>query len=355
MNLNLAETRLLFSGRHVPRNPLQVQNKNRVKDRDQEQRDEGSDGESANLGIAERLPERPPFERERKQSKDGRPDGDHYRTNALNAGIGKSTFEWFALFVHLLDEIEEHDHVADDDANEAGNPKECHEPEWRAHDRQCDQRSDRSVRCGRKHKQGLDGILELKEQSQLDAYERDEEDDGEIHESIDLLRFLTSDLQLISRRKPILKIFQFGFDRSKDFRREDSGRRKTQYRNRAKMLAAPYATRFKNIPDGGNRKQRNSSVLLRGINIETLDLRQLCTVLRAQTGNDRDALVAFFECSNWRSADRGCGRIGYISVRDTDQVRAIRINLNLYLQAVGSPIIPQHRISRRLSKNIHCL
>jgi len=47
--------------------------------------------------------------------------------------------------------------------------------------------------------------------------------DGEIHESIDLLRFLTGDLQLISRRKPILKVFQFGFNRSKDFRREDSG------------------------------------------------------------------------------------------------------------------------------------
>jgi len=35
--------------------------------------------------------------------------------------------------------------------------------------------------------------------------------------SIDLFRFLTSDLQLISRRKPIPKIFQFGFDRSKTF------------------------------------------------------------------------------------------------------------------------------------------
>src|SRR6266446_3884465 len=254
MNLNLAETRLLFSGRHVPRNPLQVQNKNRVKDRDQEQRDEGSDGESANLGIAERLPERPPFERERKQSKDGRPDGDHYRTNALNAGIGKSTFEWFALFVHLLDEIEEHDHVADDDPNEAGNPKECHEPEWRAHDRQCDQRTDRSVRCGRKHKQRLDGILELHKQSQVDADERDEENDGEIQESVVLLRFLASDLQLIPGREAILKILYFGLDRSKDFRREDSGRRKAQDRNGAKMLASPYPTCFKNVPHARNRE-----------------------------------------------------------------------------------------------------
>src|SRR6267143_557201 len=236
--------------------------------------------------------------------------------------------------------------MADDDPDQAGNPKECHEPEGRAHDRQRDQRSDRSVRCGRKHKQGLDGILELDEQGQVDADERDKENVGEIHESIDLLRVFTSDLQLISRRKPILKIFQFGFDRSKDFRRENSGRRKAQYRNRAKVLAAAYPTRFKNVPHGRNRKQRNSSVLLRGINIETLDLRQLCTILRAQTGNNRDTLVSFFEGADWRSADRGCGRIGYVSVRDAYQVRAIRINLNLYLWAVRSPIIPQHRNSR---------
>src|SRR6266852_1802168 len=196
--------------------------------------------------------------------------------------------------------------MADDDADEAGDSKECHETEGRTHDRQSDQRSHRSVRCGRKHKQGLDGILELHEQSEVDADERDEENDGEVHESIDLLRFLTSDLQLISRRKLILKIFQFGFDRSKDFRREHSGRRKAQYRNRAKMFAAAYPARFKNVPHGGNRKQRNSSVLLRGINIETLDLRQLCAILRAQTGNDRDTLVSFFEGANWCPADRGC-------------------------------------------------
>src|SRR5216684_5906376 len=206
--------------------------------------------------------------------------------------------------------------MADDDPDEAGNPKECHEPERSSHDRQSDQRSDRSVRCGRKHKQGLDGILELHEQRQVDADKRDKENDGEIQESIVLLRFLTTDLQLISRRKAVLKIFQFGFDWSKNFRREDSGRGEAQYRNGAKMLAATYAARFQNVPHGGNRKQRNSSVLLRGINIETLDLRQLCTILRAQTGNDRDTLVSFFEGANWCPADRGCGRIGYVSVRD---------------------------------------
>src|SRR5258707_8958550 len=72
--------------------------------------------------------------------------------------------------------------------------KECHEAEGRTHDRQSDQRSHRSVRCGRKDKQGLYGILELHEQSQVDADERDQENDGQIDESIDLLCFLAGDL-----------------------------------------------------------------------------------------------------------------------------------------------------------------
>jgi len=62
----LGRSRLPFFGCYVPRNPLQIQNKNRVKDRNQEQGDEGSDGESADLGIAERFPERATFECERK-------------------------------------------------------------------------------------------------------------------------------------------------------------------------------------------------------------------------------------------------------------------------------------------------
>jgi hypothetical protein len=40
--LKLGRSLLPFFGRYVPRNQLQIQDKNRVKDRDQEQGDEGS-------------------------------------------------------------------------------------------------------------------------------------------------------------------------------------------------------------------------------------------------------------------------------------------------------------------------
>ena len=101
--------------------------------------------------------------------------------------------------MHLFDEVEEHDDVAYNNSNEARYSKECHEPEGSTHDRQRDQCPNRSIRCGRKHEQGLDGILELHKQSQVDANERDQENDGKIRESIDLLRFLTCDLQLVPK------------------------------------------------------------------------------------------------------------------------------------------------------------
>src|SRR5713101_1398726 len=117
-----------------PFDPLEIEYKNRVEDRDQEQGDEGCDGESADLRIAQRFPERATFECERKQSEDGCAYGDHHGPNTLNAGIGKSTLQRFALFVHVLNEIEQHDDVADDDANKAGYSKKSHEAKGRAHD-----------------------------------------------------------------------------------------------------------------------------------------------------------------------------------------------------------------------------
>src|SRR5206468_10710253 len=60
---DLGGSRLPFFGCYVPRNPLQVQDKDRVEDWHQEQGDKGGDGEAANLGIAERLPERATLDR----------------------------------------------------------------------------------------------------------------------------------------------------------------------------------------------------------------------------------------------------------------------------------------------------
>src|SRR3954447_24071914 len=76
-----------------PFDPLQIEYKNRVEDRDQEQRNEGSYRESADLGIAQRFPERATFECERKQSQDRRAHSDHHGSNTLNAGVRKCALQ----------------------------------------------------------------------------------------------------------------------------------------------------------------------------------------------------------------------------------------------------------------------
>ena len=45
-----------------PFDPFEIEYKDRVEDRNQEQGNEGSDGETADLGVAERFPERSTFQ-----------------------------------------------------------------------------------------------------------------------------------------------------------------------------------------------------------------------------------------------------------------------------------------------------
>jgi len=74
---------------------------------------------------------------------------DHDRAKADDARIEQSLFERFALFVHFLDEVEEHNDVADNDADEAGDTEEGHEAERRSHQVKGNERADDSVRGGR--------------------------------------------------------------------------------------------------------------------------------------------------------------------------------------------------------------
>src|SRR6266568_6330232 len=75
----------------LPFDPYEIKHKDRIEDWDQEQSDEGSDGKSADLGIAQRFPERATFKCEREQRKDSCGHGDHHGSNTLNPGIGKSS------------------------------------------------------------------------------------------------------------------------------------------------------------------------------------------------------------------------------------------------------------------------
>jgi hypothetical protein len=83
---------LLLVLRRLPFDPFEVEYKNCVEDRDQEQGDERGDGESADLGIAKRFPERAAFECERKQ-------GQNRRLENFAGGTGKAKFAEKRLIV----------------------------------------------------------------------------------------------------------------------------------------------------------------------------------------------------------------------------------------------------------------
>ncbi len=63
----------------VPGEDLQVKDEDRVHHGHHEQSDKGRHGQSADLGVAERLPERAAVHGEREQRDHGRQDGDHDR------------------------------------------------------------------------------------------------------------------------------------------------------------------------------------------------------------------------------------------------------------------------------------
>src|SRR5262249_32973259 len=96
--------------------------------------DECSNSESSDLGITQWLPQRSTFHRERKQREYRCCNGDHDGPNTLDAGVGQSTFQRFALMMHLFNEIKQHDDVAYDHTDKAGESKNRLESKRRTHD-----------------------------------------------------------------------------------------------------------------------------------------------------------------------------------------------------------------------------
>ena len=167
-----------------PSNDLQVEHEYAVKDRHQEQSDKGSDAKSTDLRVTKRLPQRTAFESKREKSQDRCSHCDHYRANSLDARIGQRLDQWLALCVHFLDEVEQHDDVADNHAYQAGDAEKSHEPERRLHDREGDQRADHAIRSSSEYQKRFDGVIELNEQGQVNPNQRNQQNDFEICEAV---------------------------------------------------------------------------------------------------------------------------------------------------------------------------
>src|SRR5258708_3160556 len=105
------------------------------------------------------------------------------------------------------------------------------------------------------------------------------------------------------------------------------------------MFATPNPSGLEDISYRRYGKQRNSGVLLRRIDVEILDLAKLGPLLSTETSHNWDALIAFLQQADGCPTDRCCSGVRNIGVRYADDIRAVRVNLNLHLGAIGRPII----------------
>src|ERR1700675_4658855 len=168
----------------LPANDLQVKHEDAVKNQHQEQNYKSREPKSTNLRVKKRLPQRTAFESKREKSQDRCPHCDHYRANSLDARIGQRLDQWLALCVHFLDEVEQHDDVADNHAYQAGDAEKSHEPEGRMHDCEGDQRADHAIRSSSEYQKRFDGVIELNEQGQVNPNQRNQQNDFEICEAV---------------------------------------------------------------------------------------------------------------------------------------------------------------------------
>src|SRR5215471_12942884 len=105
----------------LPFHEPQIQHGDAVKDRHEQKGDESGNSQSADLRVTKRLPQRTAVARQRKQRQDGGAHGNQNRPKSFNSGVPNRLLECFAFLMHFLNEIEKHDHVADDDSNQACN------------------------------------------------------------------------------------------------------------------------------------------------------------------------------------------------------------------------------------------
>src|ERR1035438_1850158 len=106
---------LFEGGRFIPANNLQIEHTDGIHDGHQQESDYRGGAEASDLRVTHRFPERAAVDGERDQSHHGGADGNEHRAQAHDAGVENRFFEGLALRVFLLDEIEEHDDVTDDD------------------------------------------------------------------------------------------------------------------------------------------------------------------------------------------------------------------------------------------------
>src|ERR1051326_2358978 len=199
--------RMLFRLWISPLDPLQIENKDSVQHGDEQQGNHRRNTKSTDLSVTKRLPQRPAVRRQREERDYRCTHRDQYWTQADNAGVEKRLAQTLAALMGLLNEVEQHNHVAVNHSNQAGNAKKSHEAERSVGEPEHEQRAHHAIWDRRKNDQWFKGVAELEHQGQKDRRYRDQHHLRQVLESLLLLVEFAADLQVISERKRFFQLF----------------------------------------------------------------------------------------------------------------------------------------------------
>src|SRR5215472_3256847 len=114
--------------------------------------------------------------------------------------------------MHLLDKVEQYDHVANDHADQAGDAQKSHKSKGRMHNRERDERADHTIGSSGEYQKRFDGVVELHEKRQVNPNQRNHQNDFQIAESIYLFCPFATNPELITRRESSLEFLNLWKD-----------------------------------------------------------------------------------------------------------------------------------------------
>src|SRR3974390_367417 len=143
---------------------------------------------------------------------------------------------FLVFFMHLLNEIEKHDDVADDNANQVGGAEKSHEAEGRAHHVEGDESANDAVRSGSENEKRLDGVTKLDHESKKNQEDRDGHDYGEIAEALFSFGLLATDDDAVAGGKILAQFGEFGSGGGEHFGGKRAGLGETLHGNGTEVL-----------------------------------------------------------------------------------------------------------------------
>src|SRR6266404_3673854 len=122
--------------------------------------------------------------------------------------------------------------------------------------------------------------------------------------------------------------------------------------DRTEMLLAADPLSFHFILNRGNRTEREFLRALLREHVEVLDIRKLSTLAGSQADDHRDLLISFTQRRHRAAANCRSGGVGYVAIRETRQVGALRIDFQFHSRALLKPIVLHNLETTSAPQNI---